>query len=251
MTNEATQKTPSAEPEFSILHRQAHRLLRLNRDARDSRWVGASITVSLVAAELPAAAVEYPCVFTRAASGSRLVAVTGLEHGRNLFVDASGQWNGEYTPAVVRTWPFRLLEQVDAEGARLVAVHRPALQVGEGEPLFDEQGQELPWLKATLQELTALDAGAAGTAAAVAALEEAGVLQERSLQAVLSNGRQLELTGFLVVDEARLNALGADQLGKLHVAGALSLAYLHLLSLRRFRALIERASRQDATAANE
>lgn len=238
-----TATTPDASTEFTILHREAHKLLRLDRDRRDMRWVGNQITVALAASEMPAAAVEFPCVMTRVAGGGgRLLAITGLEHGRNLFVDADGLWTGSYLPAVVRTWPFRLLSEFDDEGARLVAVHRPALGLAKGEPLFDAQGKEMPWLQTVLQELVAINAAATTTSDMVVALDAAGVLHERTLQAILPNGRQMELSGFLSVDETKLNALDVVQVGELHANGALALAYLHLLSLRRFRSLMERAA---------
>lgn len=244
-----TKTLPAAVPEFTILHRDAHRLLQLDRGHRDMRWVGNTITVALAAAEMAAAAVEFPCVMTHAtASGGRLLAITGLEYGRNLFVDAEGHWTGNYLPAVLRTWPFRLLTEYDDEGARLVAVHRPALGLNGGEPLFDDQGKEMPWLKTVLQELVALDAATITTSEMVAALDDAGVLHERTLQVILPGGRQMELTGFLSVDETKLNALDAVQAGELHSKGALALAYLHLLSLRRFRPLMERAAQQESAA---
>jgi hypothetical protein len=241
-TDTAKAPAPAAANEFTVLHREAHRLLRLNRDERDMRWVSGLISVAIAAAEMPSAAVEFPCVMTRGTDGGgRLLAITGLEHGRNLFVDAQGHWSGNYLPAVLRTWPFRLLTEVDDEGARLVAVHRPALSVSQGDALFDENGQEAPWVQAVLRELVALDAAATTTAEQVAALDAAGLLHERTLQAMLPGGRQMELTGFLSVDETKLNALTPAQAGELHRQGALSLAYLHLLSLRRFRPLMERA----------
>ncbi len=239
----------AAASQFTILHREAHRQQRLKRDQRDMRWVGSTITVALAAAEMPAAAIEFPCVMTRSAGGGgRLLAITGLENGRNLYVDSQGHWTGNYLPAVLRTWPFRLLTEYDDEGARPVAVHQPALSLTEGEPLFDDQGIEMPWLKAVLQELVALDAAATTTSDTVAALDAAGLLHERTLQVVLPGGRQMELNGFLSVDEAKLNALDAAQAGELHSKGALALAYLHLLSLRRFRPLMERAAQQEPAA---
>lgn len=250
----AAQSTPAPAngSEFTILHREAHRLLRLNRDQRDMRWVSKLISVSIAAAEMPSAAVEYPCVMTRGSDGGgRLLAITGLEQGRNLFVDAQGHWSGHYLPALLRTWPFRLLNETDDEGARLVAVHRPALSVSQGDALFDEQGQEAPWLRDVLRELVALDAAADTTAQQVAALDAAGLLHERTLQAILPGGRQIELTGFLSVDETKLQELEPALAGELHRQGALSLAYLHLLSLRRFRPLMERAAAQESQRVTE
>jgi hypothetical protein len=76
----------------------------------------------------------------------------------------------------------------------------------------------------------------------VNALHAAGVLTERALQSVLPNGRQMELTGFLTVDENKLNTLEDQVVADLHRQGALAMAYLHLLSLRKFKELMELAA---------
>lgn len=234
--------------EFTILHREAHRMLKFQRAERDMHWVKDLITVNLAASELPSAALEFPCVMTHNDSGGRLLAVTGLEQGRNLFVDTQNHWTANYMPAVMRTWPFRLLDEVDEEGSRPIAVQRSALNVLEGDALFDDKGQEAPWLKGTMQELVALDAAEATTSQMVSALHAAGVLTERALQAVLPNGRQMELTGFLSVDEHKLNALEDKVVADLHRQGALAMAYLHLLSLRQFKTLMELAAAQEPGA---
>ena len=48
--------------------------------------------------------------------------------------------------------------------------------------------------------------------------------------------------------EAKLQALPEKTVHELHVQGALSLAYLHLLSLRRFRPLVLRAGQRAQAA---
>ena len=111
--------------------------------------------------------------------------------------------------------------------------------------MFDDHGQEMPWLQAILKELVALDAAEVTTAAMVDALDAAGVLTERALQAVLPNGRQMELTGFLSVDEHKLHTLDDKVVADLHRQGALAMAYLHLLSLRQFTPLMELAAAQE------
>jgi hypothetical protein len=95
-----------------------------------------------------------------------------------------------------------------------------------------------------LRQLTETDAGLSETAGQLAQLDAAGVLTERSLQVILPDGRDLELNGFLTVDEARLQALPEKTVHELHTCGALSLAYLHLLSLRQFRQLVLRSGDQ-------
>lgn len=241
--------TPSkANTEFTILHREAHRLLKFNRLERDMNWVRGLITVNLAASEMPSAALAFPCVMTHGEGGGRLLAITGLEQGRNLFVDGKGHWLGDYLPAVLRTWPFRLLDKEDDQGARPIAVQREALNLTEGDNLFDDKGQEMPWLQGVMQELVALDAAEATTSTMVNALHAAGVLTERALQAVLPNGRQMELTGFLSVDEHKLHALEDKVVADLHRQGALAMAYLHLLSLRKFKDLMELAAAHEPAA---
>lgn len=232
----------NAKPEFTILHREAHRMLKFNRIQRDMGWAKGLITINLAASEMPSAALAFPCVMTHSAAGGRLLAITGLEQGRNLLVDDKGRWLGNYLPAVLRTWPFRLLDQADEEGSRPIAVQKEALNVSQGDDLFDDKGQEMPWLKAVMQDLVALDAAETTTSEMVSALHAAGVLTERAMQAVLPNGRQMELTGFLSVDEHKLNALEDKVVASLHRQGALAMAYLHLLSLRQFKSLMDMAA---------
>jgi hypothetical protein len=234
-----------------ILHRETHGHLKLNRAAPDYGFARDSVTVALTVGELPAACAEYPCVMARQPDGSlSLLAVTGLQAGHNLFVGADGAWLGQYLPATLATWPFRLVRE--SEDARfLVAVRPDTLNPSVGDPLFNAQGQESPWLLERLRQLTETDAGLSETARQLAQLESAGVLTERSLQAILPDGRDLELHGFLTVDEARLQALPEKTVHALHTGGALALAYLHLLSLRQFRQLVLRSgelAQRQATA---
>lgn len=240
MTDTA-QRHPSTD-ELVVLHRETHGHLRLDRQAPDYAFARGSITVALTAGELAAACSEYPCVMARQSDASfSLLAVTGLQAGRNLYVGDGGAWLGDYLPATLATWPFRLARQGGDEGRFLVAVHPGALNASRGEPLFDAQGMEAPWLLDTLRLLTQTDAGLKETSELVALLDKHGLLVERSLQAVLPDGRDVELHGFLSVDEPRLQALSADALHELHARGALAMAYLHLLSMRRFRHLVTRA----------
>jgi hypothetical protein len=227
-----------------ILHRETHGHLKLNRAAPDYGFARDSVTVALTVGELPAACAENPCVMARQHDGAlSLLAVTGLQAGHNLFVGDDGAWLGHYLPATLATWPFRLVRETD-DGRFLVAVRPDTLNPSVGDPLFNAQGQETPWLLERLRQLTETDAGLSETTGQLAQLEAAGVLTERSLQAILPDGRDLELHGFLTVDEARLQALPEKTVHELHTGGALSLAYLHLLSLRQFRQLVQRSGEQ-------
>lgn len=243
---------PSFGP-MAILHRETHGHLRLQRENVDFGFARDSITVAITVSELPAACTEYPCVIARQAEGTlSLLAVTGLQAGHNLFVSAEGRWLGEHLPQTLATWPFRLTREEGAPEDRfLVAVQAEVLSASSGDPLFGADGQENPWLLERLRALTDTDAGLQMTSQLLQSLEQAGVLQERSLQAVLPDGRDVELHGFLTVDEPRLQQLPEKTVHELHVSGALSLACLQLLSLRRFRHLVQRSAAAPAEAATQ
>jgi hypothetical protein len=244
-----TSELSTVNNDLVILHRETHGHLKLNRQAPDFGFARDSVTVALTVAELPAACAEYPCVVARQPDGTlSLLAVTGLQAGHNLFVGSDGAWLGQYLPATLATWPFRLVRESD-DGRFLVAVRPEALNPSVGDPLFNNEGQELPWLLERLRQLTETDAGMAATTGQLAQLDAAGVLVERSLQVILPDGRDLELHGFMTVDEARLQGLPADTVHAMHTSGALTLAYLHLLSLRQFRQLVARSGELGKQAA--
>ena len=80
---------------------------------------------------------------------------------------------------------------------------------------------------------------------------------ERTLSIIKPDATKRNLTGKIVAkfEEAGLRVVASKrihltpaQAGELHRQGALSLAYLHLLSLRRFRPLMERAAAQEPEA---
>lgn len=235
---------------LAILHRQTHGHLRLDRQNLRYDFVRGAVSTSISAAELAAACGEFPCVMARSGPARwSLLAITGLEAGKNLFVGPQGEWLGSHLPSTLATWPFRLVPQAAEPGRFLVAVHTPVLSADQGEPLFDASGNESPWLQEQLRLLSSVDASMNETSRQIELLEKAGVLQERTFQAVLADGRDVELNGFWAVDELKLGQLDAATVHELHTSGALVLATLHLLSLRRLRALVSRASAPPAATA--
>jgi len=233
-----------------VLHRETHGQQRWDAKADRFGFARGSVTAAISLSELAAACTVFPCVMARSAEGGwSLLAITGLQPGHNLFVNEEGAWEADYLPATLASWPFRLVREGGDAGRFLVAVHSPSLNTTEGDALFDDAGVEMPWLSERLRALVATDAALADTSRLIEALDQAGLLHARTLQAVLADGRDIELNGFVTVDETLLAELPADQLHALHTSGALSLAYLHLLSMRRFRALVARASQRQTEAA--
>jgi hypothetical protein len=77
-------------------------------------------------------------------------------------------------------------------------------------------------------------------------LSELNLLESFALDIEFSDGAQHRFAGFYAVQEERLNALGAEALGKLHSQGYLLAIYMVIASFANFRDLIERASKLNA-----
>ncbi len=200
----------------------------------DCRFAAADTVAPLLLAELPLAVAVFPVAFVRTPDGkAQLVAVMGLQSGRNLLVDASGRWLGAYMPACYRGFPFSL-QRAPGEEQRMVLCFNPRTSLLREAPdpargearFFDDEGKPTPPLQKTLEFLQTCVANAHLTQGAVAALEAAGLLQAWP-----------EFTGLYRIDEPALTQLNADQLLALRDAHALPLAYAQLLSLPRMVAL--------------
>jgi hypothetical protein len=188
----------------------------------------------LLMAELPAAMAVFPLAFARLAEGKhQLVALLGLEASQNLFVNAQGHWQGAYTPACYRAYPFSL-QRVSGEAERMLMCfnegsgllrERPDATQGESR-FFDDDGKLLKPLQERLAFLETCASNTQQTQAAVDALDAAGLLQAWP-----------RLGGLYRIDEAALAQLSAGQLLALRDAGALPMAYAQLLSLPRLASL--------------
>jgi hypothetical protein len=232
-----------------LLDREKHR----NRRVQPTGGFGfarKSNSLYLAAAEFNEACKEYPIVFTRSPNGKTVpVAVLGLRAEENLFVDAQDRWLARYMPAFLRRYPFVLAELQGQSLAVCIDEAYPGLSDTEGQALFDEQGQETPFLKQTLEFLTQYQREHARTEAFCKRLEENGLLKETNARANLRDGRTFTLNGLLVVDEKKLLELPDAVALTMFRAGELHLVTSHLVSLSNIQRLADRlAERPEAPA---
>jgi hypothetical protein len=207
--------------------------------------------VPVMAVEIPSAVLEYPVVFAGEHEAMVPVAILGIERDRNLFVSAASQWQGRYIPAFVRRYPFVFASR--DEGKTLTLCIDEAFggcnQEGKGQRLFDDSGERTDYLDKVLDFLQEYQKEFQRTKAFCRLLREHGLLEPMGAQIKLRSGRQLSLTGFQTVSRKKLDALEPDTLAILAKSGALELIYLHLLSMRNFTGMMERAADPLAGAA--
>ncbi len=222
-----------------VLDREQHKGLRFK--AADARFAAQNQAVPLLAAEFPEACLEYPIVFAQGQDGQWLaLALTGLQAGTNVFVNAQGQWSARYVPASVRRYPFILAEGANQQLS--LAADLAAPQLGqEGERLFDDKGEPTDLAKNVMQLLADFQAQAQRTNALAQQLHQAGLLSQQNLQVRLGDGRSAVVDGVWIIDEAKLRELADDKIVAWFKGGEMAAIHAHMLSLRNLVPLLERS----------
>jgi hypothetical protein len=214
------------------LDRQAHREL-LFQPMGGYEFAAGLHVAPLCASEFFPAAKEYAIVFARVESDKTFpVIVLGLNEDQNCFVSANGEWNARYLPFAVRAYPFGAVESTDSGNLQvLIDESYPGFGDTAGAALFGDTGDPGPELQRRLKFLQAHQQEVNQTRGFGAELVRLGLLTERSAEMRIEGDAQFQLNGFWVVDEAKLDQLGDEDLLKLARQGYLSLITAHLLSI--------------------
>ena len=188
---------------------------------------------------------EFAIIFRRRETGLQAYAVLGLDRDENLFL-SDDRWLSRYIPASHRRGPFSIGIVPGSSGADsgepMVHVDMDDPRVGDenGLPLFLEHGGNAPYLDHVTDVLRLLYEGMETAPAAYAALDEAGLLTEVTLNIDVREDRRYTVPDVLVVDMAHLAALRGALLEQLHSTGLLRLATLAAASLGNVQQLIAR-----------
>ncbi len=221
-----------------VLDKAQHKSLRLK--AGDALFAKQNQSVPLLVAEFPEACLEYPIVFVKGGDGVWMaLALTGLAHNSNAFVDDKGVWKARYVPASVRRYPFILAETADKQLS--LAADMDAASLGaEGEPLFDAQGEPTEMIRNVMNLLADFQQQAKMTEVLAQKLVDANLLVQQNLQVRIDDERSAIVDGVWIVDESKLRALPDDKVLALFKTGELSVVYAHMMSLRNLLPLLER-----------
>lgn len=220
----------------------------------DFGFASSAMVVPLMAQEMPAAMRSYPIVF----SGPDFMPmmVTGVRDGENLFIDAKGRWTEpHYVPAYVRRYPFilagdetdeRLALCVENDPARVVSLNAKTKKTAK--PFFEdgEQGEAIRSALAFCEQYQGMFIKTRNTMKVIA---DSGLLAERTSKLTLADGQVFNITGFHLVDEARLLSMSDEDFLKLRKADALAVIYCHLASMNSWNALLYQARFRIAEAA--
>ncbi|KQT51936.1 hypothetical protein ASG43_20820 [Aureimonas sp. Leaf454] len=206
---------------------------------------------SLAAPEVTKAALHLPLAFYPENGAWKLGAVLGLEPGQNLFVAPDGRWLGGYTPATLRSYPFRIGRPAGTEEAVLCIDEASGLLVeGGGEPFFTDGGEIGASLAGIWSFLLEVAKGEAQLSAASALIAEAGLIEPWPI--ALKDGEATRnVEGLHRIGEEKLGALDDAAFSRLRRSGVLALVYAQMLSTGHFTKLGELAEAHARAARDE
>jgi len=214
---------------------------------RDATYAFASKQPSLPISvdEFAAAQRHFPIVFTRGETPMPAVLMS-LEGQGNPYVDENGKWQTEaYVPAYVRRYPFLLIRQERGSDNFSLCVDKETSFLSEADKgnLFQD-GKPTKLTSSILEFCTSYEKSIEKTRRFSQKMAELDLFTETTVR-LSRGGKTLELKGFNVIAEPKLQSLDPETLASLNEKGWLGAIYAHLMSLGAFGALEDSASALD------
>lgn len=231
------------------LDRVAHRNLRVE-DERAFIACKDLTMCAVVLNEIPRLVIEYPLAFTKYGETGQYICVAlfGVDPDRNLYWQ-DDRWTGATVPLNVGRQPFFVGladKPAGADGTQglvtCIDLENPGVQTTHGEPLFDANGSESPYLRHKLAQLAELIDGEQKSRAFTERLVALDLLQGIQLELKAPDQPPRKITGLFSIDEKKLRALDGPTLAELHGAGYLHAMYAMLSSLGHLQILARRSA---------
>ena len=209
----------------------AHRGLAIKALDRPLDFAGAANLIPALTEEFTAAAPHLPIAFLPGAARPAAVFVVGTKPGSNVFIDAEGKWTAGYVPAYLRRYPFIMGDVPEGEPILCFDETSPALGMGDGTPLFGEDGSATQSLSQALGLAENYRTAALRSDMFCETLQSMGLLRSVTLDVKQPNGESAVVHGLLVLDEEAFDALSPENLARLHAEKWLKPLIAHLVSL--------------------
>ncbi len=212
--------------------------MKLNRPTNFS-FAANTNAIPLLLDEFPAAGAYYPIVF---ANGETPVpaAIVGLKQDNNLFIGPDGTWlSGSYLPAYVRRYPFILMDDPENKQFVLCLDEKSDLLKEDGEFALFEGEQPSAFTKSAMEFCAALRQQGDATDEFVKALKQHDLLVANNAEISTPDGNRFMLSGFLIIDPKKFDALPDSVILQWRKKGWLGLVYAQLLSSHRWQSLVE------------
>jgi len=224
-----------------LLNNVEHRDLKVTSQFSDEMGDN-MMCVPAYPVELRHAQAAYPLLFTKDNAGNtQLVALLGFEQGENLFVK-EGKWQASYRPLLVEKGPF-LIGRNEQDGKPTLSIHidldSPKVSKDEGQPIFLPHGGNTDYIDNMANILSTIHQSQQEVAAYLSMLQELDLIESFVVDIELGDEGTHRLAGFSTLNEEKIKALSAAQLGMLHEKGYLELIYMQLASMSQLSRLVD------------
>ncbi|MFC0180281.1 SapC family protein [Thorsellia kenyensis] len=230
----------------AVLNTRDHAKIAITQEI-DFSFAKETIIIPVVVSEFMPLIRHYPIVFTQSENPSA-VAIMGIKQNENLFVN-DGQWKADtYIPAYVRRYPFIFFDanQEDNKTQQFLAIDLEAKIVdldnstlAEDRFLFNKEGEQTDLLKAALTFCENFHREGMITQEFIKALKQHDLLQSNSLNMKSPSGEEQKIDGFMLIDQAKYQALSDDTLLEFQKKGWAALITLQMASLQNWQLLFE------------
>ncbi len=230
-------------PNYQKLNNIDHASLRVITD-RGARFGDDVMFCMTFPFEMRSLQAIYPIMLYREPGGEALypVAVFGFEQGENLFLEGD-RWDAPRLPLMIQRQPFLIGFQGTGTGReRVVSIDRnhPRISETEGIPLFLEHGGNSDFLEDMANKLEAIHQGQQQNQSFVQLVLKYELVESVTLEITLKDGSRNQLQGMYMLDDEKLQTLGAEALDDLNRHGALLPAYMMVASQSQLARLIDR-----------
>ena len=203
------------------------------RVPKNLKFAEGNSVVPVFLTEIGRAVNSFPLVFVKQEDNFIISALLGLAPGENLFLSNEGRWLGNYIPALIRVYPFRLLRTNDEQLA--LAIDEDYISEKEGVPFFREENPSNE-IEQILKILIDVERGRVLTVDACKRLAELDLIEPWNLKVKIESGER-NIEGIFRINENKLNSLSDEDFLSLRKIGALPLIYGQLYSMGNLQIL--------------
>tara|TARA_Y100000589_G_scaffold331639_1_gene386069 strand:+ start:53 stop:829 length:777 start_codon:yes stop_codon:yes gene_type:complete len=216
---------------WTAISKDDHKEMVLKRP-ENYEFLRSQILVAICNFELASCAPWLPIVFGKENGKIRPFALMGLEAGKNLLINAKGQWSLNFLPSVFAAHPFRIGKGKDDKSVVVFFDDNTFVTSdAEGQRLFNEDGSESAVFNHYIQLLSKIQTSNQQLEASCSVLEQSAILQPFMIEVAADGGTKTKLEGLLKINPEKFKALDNNQFIEMREQNTLELIYAHLFSM--------------------
>ena len=218
---------------WKALSKNEHKEMVLKRPV-NFEFLRPQILASICNYELATCAAWLPIVFVKEHGRIRPFALMGLEAGKNLLVNAKGQWSISFFPSVFAAHPFKIGKERKEDDPSVIVFFDDNTFIrsgGDGERLFNEDGSESPIFKHYLELLTKMEVSNQQLEVSCSILEQLSILEPFGIEIASDGEAKPKLEGLLRINPEKFKALDDKQFIEMREKNTLDLIYAHFFSM--------------------